>query len=193
MKNNICLLVFFLFFPALVIVAQSEDRTISLSINAAYNYNENEFHDYWNSTPGAGFELSFEDDVGEIGAGLRLMRFNKIVESTKSFYGVDYYFLYRHYFSIHRKIDFVAGFDFGIFEFRFDDDVDIKTLAERFEREFAIKLVTGMSFSLSESWKAELTTAYNHIYTRKKIELFYLSVGITKTFSAPAWLKELFE
>jgi hypothetical protein len=50
-----------------------------------------------------------------------------------------------------------------------------------------------MSFSLSESWKAELTTAYNHIYTRKKIELFYLSVGITKTFSAPAWLKELFE
>lgn len=193
MKNNICLLVFFLFFPALVIVAQSEDRAISLSINAAYNFNENEFHEYWNSIPGAGFEFSFEHDIGEIGAGLRLMRFNKIVESAKSFYGVDYYFLYRQSFNLFEGTDLIAGIDIGIFELRFDDDDDVRTSAERIEREFALKIIGGISYSITNSWKAELAAYYQHIYTRKKIELYFLSFGVTKTLSMPDWMKGFFE
>lgn len=182
----------FLFWPVCS-SAQTDDGVIHLSLNAAYNFNKNEFHNYWSSTPGAGFEFSIEHNIGEIGAGLRLMRFNKEIDSAKSFYGVDYYFLYRHSFDIVNRIDFISGFDIGVFEFRFDDDEDIKTSAERVEREFALKIIGGISYSLTNSWKAELTASYQHIYTRKKIELYFLSFGVTKTFSMPDWMKGFFE
>lgn len=173
--------------------SQSEERMIHFSLNTIRNFNENEFHEYWKPLQGIGGELSFDHPVGELGAGFTLMRFDKQHFSAKSFYGVDYYFLYRHTTEMIGNLTFIAGFDFGIFEFRFDDDEEIRTEAERVEREFAFKLLSGLSYEFIDAWRAELKASYQHIYTRKKIELFYLNLGITKSFSTPGWLKEFFE
>lgn len=173
--------------------AQTKKELIHLSLQGNYNFIENEFHNYWSSAPGSGIEISFEHQVGEIGAGVRLMRFNKVIDSTKSFFGVDYYFLYRQSFNISNRFDFISGFDVGIFEFRFDHDDDIQTSAERIEREFALKIVGGISYSISETLKAEFATSYQHIYTRKKIEFYFLSAAVTKTFSMPDWMKGFFK
>lgn len=176
-----------------VLFSQSEERMIHLSVSAGHIFNKNEFHKYWNPSIGVGGEFSFDHSIGKMGAGLSLMRFDKKIISTKSFYGVDYYFLYRRFVNVIHDLNFVLGFDAGIFEFRFDDDNDIRGTAEQVEREFAIKLVSGFSYELGNTWNAEITTSYNHIYTKKKIDLFYIKFGVAKSFSSPEWLKEFLD
>lgn len=193
MRSKYCIIICILFFVSSKITAQTNESHIHFSVNTAYNFNENEFHNFWKPTPGVGFELSFDHTVGELGAGLTVMRFDKQIDLTKSFYAVDYYFLYRYKFNVLSKLNFINGFDFGIFEFRFDDDDDIKHSAERIEREFALKLIAGFSFDIAETWKAEITTSYQHIYTKKKIEFFFIGAAVQKSFLTPSWLKEFFE
>lgn len=176
-----------------LLFSQSEARMIHVSVSAGHIFNKNEFHKYWTPSIGVGGEFSFDHSIGKIGAGLSLMRFDKKINSTKSFYGVDYYFLYRSNVNLTHNLYFLIGFDTGIFEFRFDDDNDIRGTAEQVEREFAIKLVSGFSYALGNTWNAEVTTAYNHIYTRKKIELFYIKFGVAISFSSPEWLKEFLD
>jgi opacity protein-like surface antigen len=173
--------------------AQSENKLIHISIGAKNNFNKNDFHHYWEAGIGFGSEFRFEHAIGEIGGGLSIMRFDKKIDSAKSFYGIDYYFLYRNSFRLIENAVLILGFDAGIFEFRFDDDGDIQSSAEKIEREFTIKIMTGLSYAFNDSWKVELTTAYNHIYTKKKIELFYLNLGLVKSFSVPEWLKDFLE
>ncbi len=193
MKQLLITISFSLQFWSVCSLAQTDDGVIHLSLNASHNILKNEFYNYWNATPGAGFNFSIEHHIGEIGTGLKLMRFNKVIDSAKSFYGVDYYFLYRHYFDIVNRVAFISGFDVGVFEFRFDDDGYIRTSAERVEREFALKITGGISYLLTNSWKAELTASYQHIYTRKKINLYFLNIGVTKTIDMPDWMKGFFE
>jgi len=169
--------------------SQTVNKSINISLSVLNNFYQNEFHEYWEPGLGYGGELSFSHFIGEIGAGLSLMRFDKKIDSTKSFYGVDYYFLYRYPAKLTNKLNIILGFDFGIYEFRFDDD-GIQNPAERTEREFAMKIVSGFRYEFADSWEAEFTLEYNHIYTKKEIELLNLRLGIVKSFSSPAWLSE---
>lgn len=193
MKKIFLIISILLFVSGSFSFPQSKNKLIHISLGAKNNFNNNDFHHYWEPGIGFGTEFRFEHAIGELGGGLSIMRFDKKIESAKSFYGVDYYFLYRNSFRLVGNAEIILGFDAGIFEFRFDDDGDLQSSAEKNEREFAIKIMTGLSYAFSDSWKVELTTAYNHIYTKKKIELFYLNLGLIKSFSAPEWLKGFLE
>lgn len=193
MKKIFQIITILLFVSGSFSFPQSKNKLIHISLGAKNNFNNNDFHQYWEPGIGFGTEFRFEHAIGELGGGLSIMRFDKKIESAKSFYGVDYYFLYRNSFRLVGNAEIILGFDAGIFEFRFDDDGDLQSSAEKNEREFAIKIMTGLSYAFSDSWKVELTTAYNHIYTKKKIELFYLNLGLIKSFSAPEWLKDFLE
>ena len=193
MKNIFHIIIAVLFVSCSTSFPQSDSKLIHISLGLNSNFNKNEFHNYWKPETGFGTEFRFEHAIGELGGGLSIMRFDKKIESAKSFYGVDYYFLYRNSFRLVGNADLILGFDAGIFEFRFDDDGDLQSSAEKNEREFAIKIMTGLSFAFNDSWKVELTTTYNHIYTKKKIELFYLNLGLVKSFSAPGWLTDFLE
>ena len=189
----------FLIFISLVLIfssdafAQGSEKRIHFSVNTGYNFTGNDFSNYWKSNLGFGGEFSFDHPIGELGVGLNYMRFNTKIDFAKSFEGLDYYILYRGSINLINSVNFSLGFNAGIFEFRFDDDDDIQGEAERIEREFAINLVTGVSFQFLESLNADFETSYKHIYTKKKIELFFFSFGITKSFSSPDWLREFFE
>jgi hypothetical protein len=173
--------------------SQAEESFIHISLKLTNNFIENDFHEYWKPKPGLNSEFSFDYSVGELGVGLGFMRFDKNIESTKGFYGLDYYFLYKHLPKLTECLDLILKFNVGIYEFRFDDDGTLQSSAERVEREFAIKIESGLSYEFYNLWKAELTTSYSHIYTNKKIELIYFNLGIVKSFSTPEWLKEFLE
>ncbi|HQJ47483.1 MAG TPA: hypothetical protein PK195_12595, partial [Ignavibacteriaceae bacterium] len=64
---------------------------------------------------------------------------------------------------------------------------------EKNEREFSVKLVSGFSFNISESWSSELGIGYSFIYTKKRIELTTFRIGLVKSFTAPSWLQEFLE
>ncbi len=176
-----------------VLFAQNSEKQIHFSLNTNYNFTGNGFRNYWKSNMGFGGEFRFDHPIGELGVGLNYMSFDKKIDFAKSFEGLDYYIMYRRSIILIEQVNLYSGFNVGIFEFSFDDEEDIEEEAERIEREFAINLIIGLSFQLIKSFNADLKTSYQHIFTKKKIELFYFSFGITKSFSSPDWLGEFFE
>ncbi len=102
---------------------------------------------------GFGGEFRFDHSIGELGIGLSFMRFDKKIDLTKEFDGIDYYILYRRSINLIKSVNFSLGFNAGIFEFSFDDEDDIEEEAERIEREFAINLIIGVSFQFMKSFE----------------------------------------
>ena len=191
-KYLICLIILLNTFSA-SLFSQSTEKEIHISLGTVYNFNENEFHEFWNPRLGLEFEFSFDHQFGELGAGLTLMRFEKTSNATLSFYGINYYFLFAKNFTITKNVSLILGFDFGLYEFRFDEyddsiipDVDV-------EREFAVKLVAGFGYRFAGSWSLEFKTAFNHVYTKKEIDLFNLHLDVTKSFPMSDWLAEILE
>ena len=110
-------------------------------------------------------------------------------------YGINYYFLFAKNFSVAQNINLILGFDFGIYEFRFLEDEEEGEEVEEadVEREFAVKLVAGIGYRFTGSWSVELKTAFNHVYTKKEIDLFNLHLDVTKSFPMSDWLSEILE
>ncbi|MDT3697404.1 MAG: hypothetical protein ROY99_13555 [Ignavibacterium sp.] len=172
---------------------QNPDKQIYLSVSPMKALGSSDFENIWSSDIGILGEFRFEHPVGQLGVGLSLMKFDSYNDITLGFYGIDYYFLYRNYFELFSDFSLMAGFDFGIYEFRFEDADLFENPAGQIEREFALKLVSGIDFKIYNTWSAELGLGYSYIYTRKKIELLSFRIGLVKSFTAPAWLSEFFE
>ncbi len=172
---------------------QKSDKQIYLSVSPLKSFSTGDFEDIWNADIGIAGEFRFDHLIGQLGAGLSLMKFNSKNYLTPGFFGLDYYFLYRNQFELFSGLSLITGFDFGIYEFRFEDADLFENPAGQIEREFALKLVSGIDFKIYNTWSAELGLGYSYIYTRKKIELLSFRIGLVKSFTAPAWLSEFFE
>jgi len=172
---------------------QNPDKQIYLSINPLITFSSNDFEDFWNSDVGLLSEFRFDHAIGQLGAGLSIMKFNSKNDLIPGFYGVDYYFLYRKHFELFSDFNLMLGLDIGIYEFRFEDKDYFESTGEKNEREFSVKLVSGFSFNISESWSSELGIGYSFIYTKKRIELTTFRIGLVKSFTAPSWLQEFLE
>lgn len=175
------------------VFSQEQSKQIYISISPLKTFSNSDFENYWKSNPGVLTEFRFDHHIGQLGAGLSLMKFSAKDNVTLGFYGVDYYFLYRNQIELITDFNLILGFDFGIFEFRFDDADFIQSSAERNEREFAFKLVSGFNYNISKSWGVELGIGYSKVYTKKNIELFSLRIVLVKSFIAPDWIKDFLE
>jgi len=193
-KHLACLCILFITFPAFLF-PQTQEKEIHLSLGTVYNFNDNKFHEFWNPGLGLELEFSFDHPIGELGAGLTLMKFDNSENASKGFYGINYYFLFAKNFSVAQNINLILGFDFGIYEFRFFEDEEEGEEVEEadVEREFAVKLVAGIGYRFAGSWSVELKTAFNHVYTKKEIDLFNLHLDVTKSFPMSDWLSEILE
>lgn len=172
---------------------QKSDKQIYLSVSPLKSFSTGDFEDIWNADIGIAGEFRFDHPIGQLGAGLSLMKFNSKNYLTPGFFGLDYYFLYRNQFELFSGLSLITGFDFGIYEFRFEDGDFYESHAEQIEREFALKIVSGFNFKIYNSWYAEFGAGYSYIFTKKKIELLSFRIGLAKSFTAPDWLSEFLE
>jgi len=193
-KYLIFICILFITFSAFLF-PQTKEKEIHFSLGTVYNFNDNDFHEFWNPGLGTEFEFSFDHNIGELGAGLTLMKFDNTENATKGFYGINYYFLFAKNFSVIQNLNLILGFDFGIYEFRFFEEEEEGEDVEDadVEREFAVKLVAGLGYRFKGSWNIEIKTAFNHVYTKKEINLFNLHLNVTKSFPMSDWLSEILE
>lgn len=61
------------------------------------------------------------------------------------------------------------------------------------EREITIGLSSTISLEIVSTWNINFLTSYQRIYTKERIDLLNLSVGLSKTFDSPDWLKDFLE
>ncbi len=112
---------------------QKSDKQIYLSVSPLKSFSTGDFEDIWNADIGIAGEFRFDHPIGQLGAGLSLMKFNSKNYLTPGFFGLDYYFLYRNQFELFSGLSLITGFDFGIYEFRFEDGDFYESHAEQIE------------------------------------------------------------
>ena len=82
-----------------------------------------------------------------------------------------------------------AGPRLGFFIMRFDDD----RLASngRIEQEAAVYLTARVERPLGSGWSVRLSADYGRILLSEPLDTAHLALGVARTFSTPAWIREV--
>ena len=162
--------------------------TIEISMASVFNGNQNQFHDYWE--PSTGLELQFEMPFyfGQFEIGMQAANNKGRNEQLPDYLSVNSFIGWGYQTKLSSKFGWYLGFRLGNYYMNFDDDaiaVELKT-----ESEFAVGLKSRIHFMFNKNMSLQLSGLYTTIYTNKRIELSFISVGISKKFVTPLWLRK---
>lgn len=190
-KSKIFYLFIFLLFVPSVLYGQNSSKafkTISISAHYLQNSNRNMFHNYWK--PANCFDLSAETEFYfgkvELGAQLSFIK-------TKNTEQPDFLSAYIYIgWGLENKIfpggQLYSGFQLGNYYMNFDDnniDINLKS-----ESELGLAVKSGLKYSIGRNLYLNISGKYLIVYTFHRIELSYLSVGLSQSFDMPNWLEE---
>ena len=163
----------------------------SINLDYVQNTNHNEFHDFWKPRPG--FEISLYTPFywGTLQLGIHHMSFHG-QKSTFPDYKVYYYFLqWSIPVKLTKKISWQNGFRFGSYAMELDED-RVNQL-ELVESELAAGITSKIDFNFKNKWTFNLSGFYITIFTHKRIKLFFISTGLSRSFNTPGWIKKLLQ
>lgn len=176
-------------------ISSPQDNSVylNLGLKVLNKINSNTFGNYWNHSHTIGLNLSVEENIGTFGFGINLTEFEKKIASAENFYGVDYFLSYRYPIGLSNRLSLLPEINFGLFEFRFYElNLETTNDAGEVEREFFIKYLFGLSYSINENWQIEILPSFQKIYTHKRIDFFNIEAGVKYKFKSPDWLEEFF-
>lgn len=184
-------LVFTLFWATKLVYSQNIPTPMSIGIGLSNKINNTVFDNYWQSSYLTGINACVEQNIGLLGFGFDLIKFQKNISTTTDFWGVGYYFLYKYPLKIVTKIKVVPEINFGLFEFRFKDlHSNFNNNAGDIEREFFVRYLLGISYNLSENLQIEINSSFQKIYTKKQIDFIFVGTAIRYVFNSPNWLED---
>ncbi len=191
-----------LFFASGVnVIAQNQEAAFEkIGIHFSYqlNTNRNYFHDYWKTNGAYHFDFNTPFYFGEFFTGMRYSRFTERVEDVP---GID-----NFQFSVgwglksevlpNLKIGAAVGTIFS--SFRYDILTEEQKNAARrsfgsksTENETGFLIRMDVSYSFSKSLGIRLQADRSIVYTKNKIKLNYIGVGVYRNFESPGWLMRM--
>lgn len=172
---------------------QDNSVYLNLGLKIFNKISSNTFGNYWNNSYTIGLNLSSEENIGTFGFGINLTKFEKKIASTENFYGIEYSLSYRYPIGLSNRLSLLPEINLGLFEFRFNElNLETTNDAGEVEREFFIKYLFGLSYSINKNWQIEILPSFQKIYTHKRIVFFNIEAGVKYKFKSPDWLVELF-
>jgi hypothetical protein len=163
----------------------------SLNLNYVKNISQNEFNDFWK--PRSGLEISISTPFyrGIIQGGIHYMPFYGQNPAYPD-YKVYFYFLQWNIpLKLTNKIMWLNGFRFGSYAMEFD--VNEITQFELVESELAAGLTSQISFNFINQWTVNLAGSYVTVFTNKRIKLIFISIGLSRSFTTPNWIRKILE
>jgi len=186
--NRISIILIFL---SLVNVADSAiagpyDKS-ALNISYLHNTNRDLYHRYWK--PAHGTDISFKSNFhfGNLEFGAGYARHEGLESETVEFSSFFIYTGWNYGLPVTDRFSLTGGARVGSFIMRFDDD--LTSIEGKTEMELGLEFMIGSEIAISD--RIGLNHSFRHriVYTRNKIELTYLAIGLTYNFDSPAWLK----
>jgi hypothetical protein len=148
-----------------------------------------ELEEQWSGGAGMTAILSTPIYPGYLDAGV-LLTMNKARDELTPDFLIRYLFLgWDWYVSLPGSFQGFAGVHCGNCNFLFDD-TDV-TDPQKSESEFAAGFSTGGKYSFSENWLLACNLRQTTVFTRRRIHLTHLIVGVEYRFDNPDWLRGL--
>ncbi|RKX21430.1 MAG: hypothetical protein DRP35_04310 [Candidatus Zixiibacteriota bacterium] len=186
---NIIFLLLFIFCSNNINAEPFDSMTVVLNLNS--NFNNNDFHNYWE--PKTGFEISGRTNFysGMIELGITYNK-NKSLSIDQPDYNSIYSFVgFGFNYKINNSFSNYIGLRMGDYYMDFDDP-DIHPELKS-EHEFYLGAITSVQYSLNKRYAFNLSLEHYKIFTYKRIYLWFVSVGVAYSFDSPKWLKEFLQ
>jgi hypothetical protein len=187
----ICLLLAFLIFPALIYpaAASGAPRPDSLEIGIHYteNVGSNGFHAFWRHGRGAGVFVAMPVHSVDVQGGVRALSFGRKPDGVPGFHSFFVYLGLGKKWTLTPWLGLYSGIDVGSEQMLFDVGVEG---GNSLESEFAVNIGARLIPALRDGWALNVSGNYEVFFTHKPIRLFVITVGVSRSFSTPGWVKE---
>jgi hypothetical protein len=161
----------------------------SLEVGLYYteNVNYNGFHDFWRHGKGGGLFVAMPVHVIDVQGGARALSFGRKPDGIPGFHSVFIYLGLGKKWTLTPWLGLYSGIDVGSEQMLFDvGDEGGNSL----ESEFAVNLGARLIPALRDGWALNVSGNYEVIFTHKQIRLFVITVGVSRSFTMPRWVKE---
>ena len=161
--------------------------TADVGLQTVVSTNRGDFHRYWTSSPGLEGYVSTPFYRGDIQLGGRMVSFESRTGDVTDYLSVFVYAGWGLSWALPYNVKGFTGFNIGSDQmlFEFEDRPGSKH-----ESEFGMTLNVSLSAPLRGRWSVTAGGNYSEIFTYNRIRLVFVSVGLSRSFDLPVWLKE---
>jgi len=164
----------------------------SLEVGVHYieNVNYNGFHDFWRHGRGAGVFAVMPVYPGDVQGGVRFLSFGRKPDGVPGFKSVFVYLGLGKKWTLVPWLGLYTGIDVGSEQMLFDERVEG---GNSIESEFAVNFGARLSPALRDNWALNISGNYEVVFTHKPIHLVVITVGVSRSFTTPRWVKEFLQ
>jgi hypothetical protein len=166
------------------LIAQTAYSTLDIGIQTNLNINTNRFHEFWRVEPVPEIYAATPIPIGFLKAGISLNNYHGSPD-YKAYYP---YLSWSLQFPRSALISWINAVKVGSYEMRFGDYETNETKTQ--ESELGIIVSTGLVIHLYRQFYLNTSLDYFRVYTRRTIELTYISAGFFYRLAMPAWFRK---
>ena len=163
---------------------------MTLRVEGLANVNRETFHAFWKPGYGLGAALETPFYAGHVEAGPAFQRFAP--QPSAGVPTFDTFVLHAGWgprLPLPGPLDVSAKARVGVMLMRFQVEGEAEGLT--FENEITLGAQARLGYAFSETWRISASATYQRLYTAKRLDLWHLSVGVSRRFRTPGWLKTL--
>lgn len=161
--------------------------TADIGLQVITNTNRNDFHRYWNSGPGLEGYILTPFYLGHFQLGVRVVSFESRPADLTDYQSLFMYAGWGLSWALPYNLKSFTGFSIGSDQMWFETE---NRPGSKHESEFGLALSARLGASLPGRWAVTAGGSYTEIFTHNRIRLVFVSVGVSRTFDLPGWLRE---
>ncbi len=164
-----------------------------IGINYVPNAFQNSLGDFWDA--GNGGEIFWEMPfyMGTVQAGGRLTSFSRKRNDLPNFHLANYYLQWGYKWSLPFHLKWFTGMRAGNSTMWFGNNAAYPSASNITESELTAGIHSYISYQFLPTWSIRICGDYLKMFTRKRVNLFYISIGIGRSLKLPDWLMKFLE
>lgn len=164
--------------------------SLKISAFSNFNINSNNFTETWMTDYSLSLDVNTDYYYGHFGSGFFFTRFNSPVDSVTDFKNIFFYGYYGLSLSIKRNLLWSNDIGIGYNLMIFDDENDPGL---KQESEMGILLKSNFEYPVFRNFKVDLSIEYITIFTNDKIELGFISFGLSYIVSSTNFVRSILQ
>ena len=162
-------------------------ETADIGVQIITNTNQGDFHRYWSTGPGLEAYCLSPFYLGDIQLGVRAISFESRPAGLTDYLSFFVYAGWGKSWALPHNMKGFTGFSIGSDQMYFEVE---DRPGSKHESEIGMALCARLSAPLPGRWSITAGGSYTEIFTHKRIRLVFVSVGISRSFDVPGWLRE---
>ena len=187
LKKNIILLLFLVISSEQLIcsVHNNPFDSLSISIQLIQNVNHNIFHDFYEPKNGIKTSITTPFYWGDIQGSIQVVPYYNKGQSDADFTGIEPNLKWGKQLYLSDKLRWFNSGGIGWYIFYFSEIPE----TQQIERELSASYMSQLSLLVHKNISLSFAISKDTIFTYKKIDLVYISIGINYLTKTPDWMK----